>query len=663
MREVVQEMFEDAVRHHQAGRLVEAGQLFRMILMVERRHADSLYLLGLIAYEGGHHAIAVELIGQAIRIRKDNPFYYYNLGNALKAQGKIDDAVAGYKRALVLKPDYAEAHNNLGIILNEQGKRDDAVAHYERALALMPDLVYTHNNLANTLVEQGRIDDAVAHYERALVLKPDYADAHNNLGIALVAQGRIDDAVAHYDRALILNSNNADAHNNLGAVLKDRGRIDDAMAHYDRSITINPDHADAWNNRGIVLAEMGKVDDATAHYERAIAINPDHAEAQCNLGNALKEQGKFDDAMAHYERAITIKPDYAEAHLSRTEIKTFRRGDADLALLEALADRDDLPANKAMFIHFALSKALEDSGDYDRAFEHMRKGNVLKRRQIDYDEIGVLKLFQRISAVFDGSLFDRFQGEGDPSPVPVFVLGMPRSGSTLVEQILASHPQIHAAGELTALEMAASTIFKAGDQPVQYPECVPALDGATLRRLGQSYLGRLPALADGKVRIIDKLPGNFFSIGLIRLILPNAKIIHTMRDPVDTCVSCYSKLFATGLDFSYDLAELGRFYRCYSELMTHWRSVLPPGTILDVSYEEVVDDLEGQARRLIDYCGLPWDGRCIGFHRTSRPVKTASAVQVRKPLFRSSLQRWRKYEADIAPLLHELYTLSNGCLR
>ena len=663
MREVVQEMFEDAVRHHQAGRLAEAGQLFRMILMVEPRHADSLHLLGHIAYQGGRYDIAVELIGQAIRIRKDNPFYYYNLGNALKAQGKIDDAVARYKRALVLKPDYAEAHNNLGIILNEQGKRDAAVAHYERALALMPDLVYTHNNLANTLVEQGRIDDAVAHYERALAFKPDYADAHNNLGIALVAQGRIDDAVAHYERALILNPNNADAHNNLGTVLKDRGRIDDATAHYGRAIAINPDHADAWNNLGIMLAEMGKVDDATAHYERAIAINPDHAEAQCNLGNELKEQGKFDDAMAHYERAITIKPDYAEAHLSRTEIKTFRRGDADLALLEALADRDVLPANKAMFIHFALSKALEDSGDYDRAFEHMRKGNVLKRRQIDYDEMSVLKLFQRISAVFDGSLFDRFQGEGDPSHVPVFVLGMPRSGSTLVEQILASHPQIHAAGELTALEMAASTVFKAGGQPVQYPENVAAFDGAILRRLGRAYLDRLPALADGKVRIIDKLPGNFFSIGLIRLILPNAKIIHTMRDPVDTCVSCYSKLFATGLDFSYDLAELGRFYRCYSELMTHWRSVLPPGTILDVSYEEVVDDLEGQARRLIDYCGLPWDDRCVGFYRTSRPVKTASAVQVRKPLFRSSLQRWRKYEADIAPLLHELYTLSNGCLR
>ena len=390
------------------------------------------------------------------------------------------------------------------------------------------------------------------------------------------------------------------------------------------------------------------------HYERALAIDPNHAEAHNNLGNILKDQGKFDDAMAHYGRAIAIRPDYAEAHYNRAEIKTFHPGDAELEALEALAGRDDLSPNQALHIHFALAKALEDCGDYAGAFEHLRKGNDLKRRQINYDEPAPSKFFQRISTVFDRSLFDRFQGEGDPSSVPIFVLGMPRSGSTLIEQILASHPQIHGAGELADLEIAASTVLSCSGKPVPFPECVPALDGAALRRIGQSYLARLPALAEGKVRIVDKLPANFLRIGLIRLILPNARIIHTMRDPIDTCVSCYSKLFTSGQDFTYDLAELGRYYRCYRDLMTHWRSVLPPGAMLDVSYEDVVDDLPGQARRLIDYCGLPWDDRCISFHRTSRPVKTASAVQVRKPLFRSSLQRWRKYEAGLGPLLHEL---------
>jgi hypothetical protein len=355
-----------------------------------------------------------------------------------------------------------------------------------------------------------------------------------------------------------------------------------------------------------------------------------------------------------YGRAIAIRSDYAEAHYSRAEIKKFCRGDADLTALEALAAREDLPEDKAPYIHFALAKALEDCGDYVRAFEHLRLGNALKRAQIHYDESGIVKLFQRVSTVFDRSLFDRFEGEGDPSSTPIFVLGMPRSGSTLIEQILGSHPQILGAGELTHLGEAARTVLNPGDQAFPYPECVPALNSVVLRRIGRAYLSRLPVLPEGRARIVDKLPVNYVGIGLIRLILPNARIIHTMRDPIDTCVSCYSKLFSTGQGYSYDLAELGRQYRRYSELMTHWRSVLPPGAMLDISHENVVDDLEGQARRLLDYCGLPWDDRCLEFHKTSRPVRTASAAQVRQPLFRTSLQRWRRYKAELGLLLREL---------
>ncbi len=316
--------------------------------------------------------------------------------------------------------------------------------------------------------------------------------------------------------------------------------------------------------------------------------------------------------MAHYDRAIAAAPDNAEAHYHRAEIKTFAAGDADLRALEALARRDDLRADRTPFIHFALAKALEDIGDFTRALEHLRKGNGAKRRQIHYDEPAAVRNFQRIRA-------EHFEATSDPSVVPIFVLGMPRSGSSLIEQILASHPQIQGGGELH------------GRWGVD----------------GQTWLAGLPALAAGKVRIVDKLPENFLRVGLIRRMLPNAKIIHTVRDPMDTCVSCYSKLFTTGQYFSYDMAELGRYYRLYGELMSHWKSVLPAESMLDVVYEDVVDDLEGQARRMIDYCGLPWDDRCLSFHKTVRPVKTASAVQVRKPLFRSSLQRWRKFEAGL----------------
>jgi len=466
----------------------------------------------------------------------------------------------------------------------------------------------------------GRIDEAVVLYERVVFLKPDYADAHSNLGVAFVAQGKLDAAVEHYERALAIDPGHVGAHNNLAAA----------------------------------LAKQGRMDEAVTHYRHVLAIDSNNAEAHNDLGNVLQMQGKLDEAMALYGRAIAIKPAYAEAHLNRAEIKTFRFGDPDLAGLQALAGRNGLLPDEALRVHFALAKALEDCGDYDHALEHLRKGNSLKRARIDYDEQGFAKLFQSIARVFDRDLFDRFQGEGDPSSVPVFVLGMPRSGSSLIEQILASHPQVHGAGELEDLEKLANSIMDAEGKLLPYPECVPGLDGVALRQLGQAYLSHLPAVPDGKTRIVDKLPINFINIGLIRLILPNARIIHTTRDPLDTCFSCYSRLFTHGQQFCYDLAELGRHFRRYADLMCHWRSVLPQDAMLDVSYEEVVDDLEGQARRLVDFCGLEWDDRCLDFHRNARIVRTASAVQVRKPLFRSSVQRWRRFEAGLGPLLQEL---------
>ncbi|MGD0133084.1 MAG: tetratricopeptide repeat protein [Bryobacteraceae bacterium] len=608
--QAIQGMLENALGNHRAGRLAEAEAIYREILTSDANHADALHLLGMIEQQRGQHETAVSMILKAIAINPNVAAFHSNLGTVFQAQGRLEEAGACFERALTLKPDWAEVHSNFGNILHAQGKLGEAAVCQERALALKPDFAEAFSNLGIVRQAQGKLAEAVACYERALALKPEYADAHNNLGTAFLDQDRIDEAVMHYERALALKPDFASAHNNLGNA----------------------------------LARQNRTEDAKLHYERALALKPDYANAHNNLGNVLKEQGKFGEATAHYGRAIALQPDYAEAHLNRSDIKSFERGDADLAALEALA-HSDLPADKAMYIHFGLAKALDDARDYARAFDHLLQGNRLKRRQVDYRETQALELFARIRTVFDNSLLDRNQSMGCPSSAPVFVLGMARSGSTLVEQILAGHPQIHAAGELTILEKMEHRGF---------PESVANLDGPALRGLGEAYLSRLPNVASGITRIVDKLPGNFLRIGLIRLILPNARIIHTMRDPIDTCLSCYSKLFTSGLSFTYDLAELGRYYRGYSELMAHWRSVLPPGVMLDVSYENVVDDLEGQARRLIHFCGLPWDDRCIAFHRTGRPVRTASAVQVRQPLFRSSLDRWRHYEAFLGPLLAEL---------
>jgi len=621
----VQDLLENALGLHRAGRLAEAETIYRHILATDAGHADSLHLLGMLEHRRGRHDIGAGLIERAIAIHPKVAAYHSNLGAVFQAQGKLDDAAACFKRALALRPDWAEVHSNLGNVLQTHGRLDEAAACHERALALKPDCAEACSNLGIVRQSQGRLEQAVSCYERALALQPDYVDALNNLGTALLEQDRVEEAVAHYERALVLKPDYPSAHNNLGNTLLRRDRMDEAQAHFERALVLKPDYPNACNN----------------------------------LGNVFKELGRFNDAMAQYDRAIAIRPDYAEAHLNRSEIKSFQAGDADLAGLEELSGRNDSPrslsGDKALYIHFALAKALDDVGEYARAFQHLRAGNALKRARIQYNEKPVLDLFRRIATAFGRSLFDGLRGQGHPSPVPVFVLGMPRSGSTLIEQILASHPQIHGAGELTALEkMESSGLLNTGQPPRPYPESSAGFDGPALRRLAEAYLKRMPQAAGGKARVVDKLLGNFLHVGLIRLLFPSAKIIHIARHPADTCMSCYSKLFTNGLHFSYDLAELGRYYRAYSELMTHWRSVLPPGVMLEVSYEDVVDDLEGQARRLIDYCGLPWDDRCIRFHESSRPVKTASSVQVRQPLFRSSLQRWRKYEAGLGPLLDEL---------
>jgi len=536
--------------------------------------------------------------------------------------------------------------------LHVAGFLDRAIARYERVLLLEPEHAEAHNNLAAALAAQGRLDDAIAHYKQAILCKTDYVEAHSNLGGAFAAQGKLDDSIAAYKRALAINPRDAGVHYNLALALTARNRVDEAIAQYQAAIALNPNCAEAHNNLANLLGARNRPDDAMVHYARAVAIDPGNAEAHSNLGNALRDLGRFEAALSHYNRAIAIRPLFPEAHYHRAGVKRFHPDDADLAALEAMAQRSDLPSSKALYVHFASAKAHEDCGNYGRAFKHMRIGNALKRAQIPYDEAAVADLFGRIPAAFDKRIFDRFRGTGDPSAAPVFVVGMPRSGGTLVEQILAGHPQILALGERMDLERAFGAI--AG---TPFPECVASFDTATLRQIGRDYLARLPAVTNGKLRFVDKLPCNFLYIGLIRLILPNARIIHTVRDPVDTCVSCYSQLFTTGQHFSYELGELGRYYRRYRKLMDRWHAVLPAGTILDVAYENVVDDIEREARRMVAFCGLPWDDRCLHFQRAGRFIQTASAVQVRQPLFRTSVGRWRRFEFGLGALLDELREL------
>ncbi|HEX4144961.1 MAG TPA: tetratricopeptide repeat protein [Pirellulales bacterium] len=618
---------------------------------------EALVALAQREYSAGRLAQAAEAYRAVIALRPNLAEAYNNLGSVLQGQGLLDEAAVQFERAATLKPQLFQAHNSLGDIFHAQGKLEQAVARYRQAIALRPDIAETYSNLGALLGQQGHYAAAAAHCERALALKPGLFQAHNNLGKIYTKQGKLDQAVARCRQAIALRPDYPEAYHNLGDALKQQGKLDEAAIQFERAVALKPALFQTHNNLGNLLRQQGKVEQAAARYEQAVAIKPDLAETHKNLGSVLKQQGEFERALASFEHSLALSPDNVDAHYNRATIKTFKASDPDLAVLEALAANPDrVPADKMMCVHFALGKALEDVGEHHRAFEQWILGNALQRREVEYDDAAWQRMTQLAANTFDASLLERYSGAGDPSTVPIFVLGMPRSGSTLVEQILASHPQVHGAGELQNLDSAVQNFEDASGWPQSFPASILNCEPDSLRRLGQAYLASLPPLAEGKTRITDKMPSNFLYIGLIRMILPNARIVHTMRDPVDVCVSCFARLF-NDLPFAYDLTELGRHYRGYHKLMEHWRSVLPAGVMLDVVYEDVVDDLETQARRLIDYCGLPWDDRCLSFHETIRPITTSSNVQVRQPLYRTSVARWRRYEAFLQPLLAEL----EGC--
>ena len=382
-----------------------------------------------------------------------------------------------------------------------------------------------------------------------------------------------------------------------------------------------------------------------------MVLEPDNAWANFGAGNAQRILSRLDEARRYYERAIALTPGISTFHRPLVEMKRIREDDPQLTNMEDLAQRiTSLPQNEQIELHFALAKAYDDLGRYEAAFEHLHDGNALKRRMVVYDEASQLGALRNIETAFTSEAIAARRGRGNLSDLPIFIVGMPRSGTTLVEQMLASHRRVFGAGELTYTSELVASAQAAGKFPFDFA----LLSDKELYDLGSLYLARLRPLAPSADRIIDKLPFNFGILGLIHLVLPKARIIHLRRDPVDTCFSCYANLFSQGIEFSNDLGELGRYYRAYQRLMAHWRRVLPQGAMLEVQYEELVADFETQSRRIVDYCGLEWDANCLLYYETKRAVRTASAAQVRQPLFSNSIGRWLPYKQQLQPLLDAL---------
>ena len=531
-------------------------------------------------------------------------------------------------------PRHQFAWKVLGALFEATGRKYEAVDANQTAVALSPQDAEAHNNLGNTLQELGRLDDAEASYNRAIALKPDFAAPHNNLGNTLKELGSLDKAEANYNRAIALKPDFAEAHNNLGNTLKELGRLEEAETSYTQAIALKPDFAEAQNNLGSTLQKLGSLNDAAASYKRAIALKPDFAEAQYNLGVTLQEIGRLEEAQTSYKQAIALKPDFAEAYRMLTKIKKIDAHNEHYLLMQQLYLDENISDDQRCHINFGLAKACEDLGNFEQAYAHYAEGNALRKKLLKYDFNDDVELFRKLKSNYPQIAQNSLAPDSFPNNLmPIFIVGMPRSGTTLVEQIISSHSEVTGAGELNFVAQFGAAI--ATD--------VTKANHESLLDFRHKYLNRLQNVSDGNLIVIDKMPQNFCYIGLLAAAFPEAKIIHVKRNPAAVCWSNYKHYFGSkGVGYCYAIDDVTNYHALYENLMDFWTNTLSD-RIYQLDYEQLTVNQESETRQLIDHLKLDWDEKCLSPQNNARGVATASNVQVRKKVYKGSSEQWKKY--------------------
>jgi len=501
----------------------------------------------------------------------------------------------------------------------------------------------------------GDLAGAVEIYELILAKMPDQAEIHNNLGVLLQTMKRHEAALASYDRAIALKSDYANAHFNRGSVLKEMHRDTEALASYERALAIKPGHAEAHNNRGGILREMRLYDDALASYDRAIAAKPDYAEAYNNRGIVLFCQGHMPEAEEMFLKAFELKPDFSDPLFNLSNIRHHENaGHADIENIRQLLDRPGGSPDSREQLYFALGKIYDDCNLYNEAFECHRIANQMRNRHVVYDRDETRKMTDGIMEVFSNDFLARPFASASDSATPLFVVGFPRSGTTLLATMLSNHRSIATAGELATITDFAAQLRELTGNGTGYPQAARHIAPALAARLIHDYEKRLRRDAGPEVLgVIDKNPLNFRNLGLISLLFPKARVIHCTRDPLDTCLSNYFQRFPLFMSYSFDLQNIGHFYREYVRLMEHWRKTAAV-RMIEVSYEDLVCHTEKTARKMLDFLELEWDERCVAPHTNPCPVETGSQWQVRQPIYPHSVGRWRHYEKHLDPLKEAL---------
>jgi tetratricopeptide (TPR) repeat protein len=615
----------EAVEHHRRGDLDRAARGYEAVLATDPNDPDALHLLGVVALQRGDPGCAVALIGRSIALRPDDATSHANLGEAYWALGQVDRVIECCQTALRLEP------GNPGTLCN----------------------------LGSTLIARGDIDAALAHLRRAVDLAPDFAAARNNLGRALRVKGEKQAALEELRRAVQLDPASAEGHGNLAELFLDLDQPAAALVHAREAVRLQPAFPMAWVNLGNVLHTLGRLDEAAASFREAIRLAPSLAPAHAGLAGTLEELGNLDESQAELREALRHDPRHASALARLATRLRSRLPDADRAVIEDRLADPSLPPDARRPLLFGLGHVLDDRGDYDRAARLFAEANALQAEDLrqcgrGYDPGAHRAFVDRLMATFSPEFFDRTRGAGLDSQVPVFIVGLPRSGTSLVEQVLASHPQVFGAGELNLVRESFKAIPAIIGREDSSLDGMPQLEGEAIAGLARRHLDALRAYdpSGSADRIVDKMPDNALYLGLIAAMFPRARLIHCRREPRDVALSCWTTHFAH-VRWACDLVHIASRIRESRRAMEHWRRVLPI-PVLEIDYEAMVVGLEETARRLVDWCRLPWHPACLEFHQTRRPVRTTSVAQVRQPLYTTSVGRWRNYQGPLAGLFAQL---------
>jgi tetratricopeptide (TPR) repeat protein len=646
---------EQAVRLLKSGQAPQAEQQIRRLLAAAPREPNALFLLAKARHQQGASSEALALLDGLIARRGHLPSVLQEKALILRQCGELRGSVAALRQLVALDPTRAAAWGLIADMLTslgEQTEADQAWREYLKAAA-RPEMLVA----AADLVAQGKLAEAEARCRDYLRHSPDDVDALRLLAEIATRLGVFDDAEQLFARCLALAPQLHPARAGYAHVLMKQGRFQHSLEQIDQLLAIDPDNSGYRILLASVLVRVGRQQEAIDNYQRVVA-RPGHTALDlASLGHALKTIGRTSEAVDAYHRALELDPLFGDAWWSLANLKTFYFTDQELAAMSAAAASGRCQPRHTPALCFALGKAYEDRGQYPESFAQYQRGNARRRTELRYSAEENHAATTELIGTCSAQLFERHAGHGCPDRAPIFIVGLPRSGSTLVEQILASHSQVDGTAELPdIIEIARRLSGKRRAADVsRYPQILWDLDATQLRQLGEEYIERTRIQRGDAPYFIDKMPNNFPHIGLIHLILPHARIIDTRRHPMASCFSAYKQLFAHGQHFSYDLTDLGRYYADYVALMAHWDRVLP-GAVLRLFYEEVVRDTEAAVRSLLDYCGLPFEDRCLRFYETERAVRTASSEQVRQPIYRGAVQHWRNFEPQLQPLRDALGT-------